>query len=142
MYVCLSDGPNSVKVELQNTNGSVLQPNMPRSKLYKNAFIILHWRWVKFSPPCPHTLANSIVISQSTKTYMTNQNYPYSQSMLQWPTIMLYYIACSSSKYRNVCPYDGPYDVEVELFIILHWGWIKFSPPSPHTLAKSPVINQ
>ena len=85
--VCPYDGPYGVEVELQNTNGSVLQPSMPRKKLYKITFIILHWRWVKFSPPSPHTLANSTVISQSTKISMTNQNYPYSKSMLQWPTI-------------------------------------------------------
>ena len=85
--VCTSNGQNDVEVELQNTNGSILQPSMPRKKLYKTTCIILHWRWVKFSHPNPHTLANSTAISQSIKSSMTNQNYPYSKSMLQWPTI-------------------------------------------------------
>ena len=84
--VCLSDNSNSCGIELQTTHGISLQPDMPESKLSKITLFILQRRWAKFSPLIPHTLANSILISQPTQIFMINQNHTQSVFMLQWPT--------------------------------------------------------
>jgi hypothetical protein len=74
------------KYLLQIIHITLLQQGMLNPEIIKTTIAISNWRWVKFNQSKPLTLANSTVVSQSTQTSVTYQNYTHAKSMLQRPT--------------------------------------------------------